>query len=110
MLRYVHYTFDDSSKEKRDRTFKVFHHLYDLSGKNLVTNDGVVGLYPHHRGIFFGFNRITYDNGKKADVWHGIKSAPGKGNEDAHQTHEKTIAAGGRPCARPAPRRNRLAW
>jgi hypothetical protein len=89
VLRYVHYSFDDSTAELRSRTFKVFHHLYDPTGKHLVTNDGVVGLYPHHRGIFFGFNKITYGDGKKADVWHGIK----KGNEDAHQTHEKNLAS-----------------
>src|SRR4051812_40627972 len=93
VLRYVSPKFDDSTKENRDRTFKVFHHLYDPTGKVLVTNPGVVGLYPHHRGLFFGFNRVTYGNGKKADVWHGIKSAPGKGDEDAHQTHEKTLLA-----------------
>jgi hypothetical protein len=88
VLRYVSPTFDDSSKEKRDRTFKVFHHLYDLSGKQ-VTNDGVVGLYPHHRGMFFAFNKVTYGDGKKCDVWHCTG--------DAYQSHEKPLAqeAGG---------------
>ena len=32
-----------------------------------LTN-GPEGQYPHHRGIFYGFNNISYD-GKKADVW-----------------------------------------
>ena len=49
-------------------TIKVYHHLYDESGKVRLTN-GPEGQYPHHRGIFFGFNNISYD-GKKADVWH----------------------------------------
>jgi hypothetical protein len=97
VMRYVCPKFDDSTKENRDRTFKVFHHLYDVTGKTLVTNPGVVGLYPHHRGMFFGFNKVTYGNGKKADVWHGIKSVPGKGDEDAHQTHEKILAEVGGP-------------
>ena len=26
-------------------------------------------MYPHHRGIFYGFNKVTVD-GKAADVWH----------------------------------------
>src|SRR5262249_8847135 len=70
----------------RDKTFKVFHHLYDLSGKQIVTNPGVVGLYPHHRGLFFAFNKVTYGDGKKkADVWHCTG--------DAYQSHEKTLAA-----------------
>ena len=83
VLRYVSPTFDDSTKENRDRTYKVFHHLYDLDG-NKVTNDGVVGLYPHHRGIFFAFNKVTYGNGKKCDVWHCTG--------DAYQSHEKTLS------------------
>ena len=69
VLRYVHYPFDDSTPAKRERTFKVFHHLYDPAGKRLVTNDGPPSLFPHHRGIFFGFNKVTYGDGKKADVF-----------------------------------------
>src|SRR6476659_7593113 len=74
VLEYVHATFDPKlSGEKKDGaltnpTIKVFHHLYDETGKVRLTN-GPEGQYPHHRGIFFGFNNISYD-GKKADVWH----------------------------------------
>jgi methane monooxygenase PmoA-like len=74
VLEYVHATFDPKlSGGKKDGaltnpTIKVFHHLYDESGTVRLTN-GPEGQYPHHRGIFFGFNRISYD-GKKADVWH----------------------------------------
>jgi hypothetical protein len=49
-------------------TTKVFHHLFDATGKVQLTN-GAQGQFPHHRGIFFGFNRVSYD-GKQADVWH----------------------------------------
>jgi len=90
VLRYMHTAFDDSSKEKRDRSYKVFHHLYDPDGKRFVTNGGHTDphtdakklLFPHHRGLMFAFNRISYD-GKKADTWHATG--------DAHQTHEKTL-------------------
>ena len=85
VLRFVHYPFDDSTKEKRERSFKVFHHLYDPTGTMLVTNDGPGSHFPHHRGIFFGFNKVTYGNGKKADVWHCTG--------DAHMTFEKTLAS-----------------
>src|SRR5208337_3925713 len=67
-------------------TFKVFHHLYDPAGTRFVTNPGLAGgLYPHHRGIYYGFNQITYGDGKKADVWHGTTG-------DAYQAHEKFLA------------------
>jgi hypothetical protein len=84
VLRYMYQGLDDSSKEKRELTYKVFHHLYDPSGQRLVTK-GPGGLYPHHRGLYYGFNRISYDNGKKkADVWHCTG--------DASQTHEAFLA------------------
>jgi len=56
-------------------TFKPFHHVYDpAEGKIVLTNGSAKtpkdGLYPHHRGLFFGWNKITYD-GKTADIWHG---------------------------------------
>ena len=56
-------------------TFKPFHHVYDpVKGETLLTNGSAKtakdGLFPHHRGLFFGFNRISYD-GKTADIWHG---------------------------------------
>jgi Methane oxygenase PmoA len=74
VLEYVRPTFDPKlSGDKKDGaltnpTIKVYHHLYDESGKVRLTN-GPEGMYPHHRGIFFGFNNISYD-GKKADIWH----------------------------------------
>jgi hypothetical protein len=74
VLEYVRPKFDKSLSEgKKDGaltnpTIKVYHHLYDSTGTVRLTN-GVEGIYPHHRGIFYGFNNISYD-GKKADVWH----------------------------------------
>jgi hypothetical protein len=74
VVEYVHATLDPKLSEGKKEgalsnpTIKVFHHLYDESGSVRLTN-GPEGQYPHHRGIFFGFNNISYD-GKKADVWH----------------------------------------
>lgn len=78
ILRYMHSTYDDSTKASRDKSYKVFHHLYDPDGKHFITNGGQTDpytdekklLYPHHRGLMFGFNRCTYGDGKKADTWH----------------------------------------
>src|SRR5438552_6899461 len=72
VLEFVHGTFDPKLSEGKKEgalsnpTIKVYHHLYDESGTVRLTN-GPEGQYPHHRGIFFGFNNISYD-GKKADV------------------------------------------
>jgi len=83
VLQYMYHPLDESSKEARARTFKVFHHLFDPTGQRRVTN-GPDGLYPHHRGLFFGFNKITYGNGQKADIWHCTG--------DTYQAHEKIVS------------------
>ena len=94
VLRYMGDPFDDSSKDARDRTYKVFHHLFDPAGKQLVTNGGHADLkpgeqrkllFPHHRGIMYGFNKCSYGEGlkKKADTWHCTG--------DTHVAHEKVL-------------------
>jgi hypothetical protein len=77
VLRYMHTPLDESSKAARERTFKVFHHVYDPKGERVVTN-GPSGKYPHHRGLFYGFMKTTYDK-HTVDIWHC------KG--DTHQAH-----------------------
>jgi hypothetical protein len=39
---------------------------------------------PHHRGIFYGFNRISCGKGKTADTWHCTNGA--------HQAHDRFLA------------------
>ncbi|MFM7151100.1 MAG: DUF6807 family protein, partial [Gemmataceae bacterium] len=68
LLRYMHAPLDDSNEASRNRTFKVFHHVFDPSGETIITN-GAGGQFPHHRGLFYGFMRCTYDN-KTVDTWH----------------------------------------
>jgi hypothetical protein len=85
VLRYMYRKLDESSKEVREQTYKVYHHLFSPDGKQLVTK-GPGGQYTHHRGLFYGFNRVSYDEGKaKADVWHCTG--------DAHQSHQEFLAA-----------------
>ncbi len=83
VLRYMYEAVDDSSKERRAETFKVYHHVYDPAGERLVTK-GPGGLFQHHRGVFYGFNRITHGGDKKADTWHG--------NNGESQTHEEVLS------------------
>lgn len=69
VMRYMREPLDKSSPERIGETFKVYHHVYDPQGKQFVTK-GPGGLFPHHRGLFYGFNRISYGDGKAADIWH----------------------------------------
>ena len=48
VLRYMYKALDDSSKESREQTYKVYHHLYDPAGTRFVTN-GPHGLYPQEQ-------------------------------------------------------------
>jgi hypothetical protein len=63
-------------------TFKPFHQVFNpRDGKTLLSSGAHPNtkefLYPHHRGLFFGFNKISYvqDVEKmEADIWHGTKN------------------------------------
>ena len=69
LLRYMYEPLDESTADRRAETYKVYHHVFDPTGKTLLTK-GPGGLFPHHRGLFFGFNKITYGDNKTADTWH----------------------------------------
>jgi hypothetical protein len=87
VTRYM-YAHDTSSEQRTFETYKPFLHVYDASG-NLLTNgpDGEHPylrdkiLYPHHRGIFIGWNRLTFE-GKQYDLWH---------MPQAHMVHQKFL-------------------
>lgn len=85
LVRYM-YAHDTSTKERRDETYKPYLHVFDAEGKMPITN-GAGGLYPHHRGIFIGWNDVRFE-GKQYDRWHM------GGGEQVHQkfTHEKAEA------------------
>ncbi|QDU93232.1 DUF6807 family protein [Lignipirellula cremea] len=83
VLRYMYERVDNSTPERRGETYKVYHHVFDPQGKQLVTK-GPGGKFPHHRGLYYGFNRIAYGDGKKADIWHLHKGES--------QTHEEFLS------------------
>jgi len=75
-------------------TFKPFHNVYDpTTGKTMLTNTSSKtakdGQFPHHRGLFFGFNRISFGEKQSADVWHGT--------DNVFSQHDKMLSteAGG---------------
>lgn len=82
VMRYMCKPYDNSTERARVETYKVFHHVFDPTGSRIVTK-GPGGLYTHHRGLFYGFNKVSY-NGKNVDIWHC------KG--DAYQSHEGVLA------------------
>ena len=82
VLRYMYEALDRSSKERIGETYKVYHHVYDPRGTRYVTK-GAGGKFPHHRGLFFGFNRIRYSGDRQADIWHC------KNGE--HQAHKEFV-------------------
>jgi hypothetical protein len=88
VARYHYRALDETTAASRERTYKVFHHLFSPKGDTLVTaglSDDPNVHSPHHRGIFFGFNRISYGDGKTADTWHCTNGA--------YQGHQRFLAS-----------------
>lgn len=67
ILRYM-YERDTSSPDRNFDTAKVFAHVMAPGGEQTITK-GAGGKFPHHRGIFIGWNRIEH-GGKRHDLWH----------------------------------------
>lgn len=78
VLEYVHPTFDPADVE---HTKKPFHQVFVPDGSRLLTK-GTGGLFPHHRGIFFGYNQVRVD-GDTLDVWHAA--------DGEHQQHVEVL-------------------
>jgi hypothetical protein len=71
VVRYEMPAYDESSEAGRLKTYKPFHHVFDpATGIRITKGDG--GQFTHHRGIFFGYNRISHgeDQKKSSDCWH----------------------------------------
>jgi hypothetical protein len=99
VLRYMYKALDESTKDARTQTYKIFHHLYDPKGEMFVTK-GPGSQFTHHRGIFYGFNKVTYGDNRTCDVWHCTG--------DAFQSHEKFLLAEAGPVY--ARQRLSVAW
>ncbi|MGB2807496.1 MAG: DUF6807 family protein [Sedimentisphaerales bacterium] len=90
VTRYM-YALDRSTKQRVLETYKTFLHVFDAAGENLLTNgpDGLHPymtkkiLYPHHRGIFIGWNRLEF-GGQRFDFWH-------MGEQGRVQKHQKFL-------------------
>lgn len=67
LVRFM-YAYDPATKESLHDTYKPYLHVFDPSGDRLITK-GPGGQFTHHRGIFIGWNKISF-NGKSYDRWH----------------------------------------
>lgn len=85
VVRFM-YAYDPSTKESLHDTYKPYLHVFDPSGDKLITK-GPGGQFTHHRGIFIGWNKISF-NGKSYDRWHM------SGGEQVHQKFLKKDATG----------------
>jgi hypothetical protein len=83
VMRYM-YQSREAAEREGDKFFKVYHHLYDPDGTRFVTKGDPAGLYPHHRGLFYGFTRITYGDAK-VNTWACDK--------EAYQSHQGFLAS-----------------
>jgi hypothetical protein len=87
-------SYDDSTTKTRLATCKPFHHVFSPDGATLLTKGDDDGLYPHHKGLFYGFSKIIYGDGKACDTWHctgkayqdvaGQASRQGGPNDSSH--------------------------
>ena len=85
LLRYVNKPRDE---QNHYLTFKPFHQVFDpATGKTLLSSGAHPNVpefkFPHHRGLFFGFNNISYGDKQTADIWHGTKNV--------YSTHDKMV-------------------
>jgi hypothetical protein len=89
VMTYYYERLDESTSASRVRTYKVFHNLYSPEGDRVVTNglaDDPSKIHsPHHRGIFYGFNRIRYGDAQIADLWHCTNGA--------YQEHDRFLSS-----------------
>ena len=83
VLRYMHTAFDP---ENIELTKKVFHHVFSPDGSRLITK-GPGGLYPHHRGIYFGYNKCKVPGVPgHLDTWHAHK-----GEHQIHRGESRSV-------------------
>lgn len=68
VIRYM-FAFDNSTKESTLETYKVYHHVFGPDSGRQITK-GAGGKYTHHRGVYVGWNKTSFGDGKQYDFWH----------------------------------------
>ncbi len=97
--KVARYVFEGMDPERREETYKPFHHVYDAKGEAFLTK-GPGGKFTHHRGIYFGFSKCTIgEDGGRVDTWHC---------RGGYQLHEEVLKQ--EAGAESALQRVRIAW
>lgn len=68
VIRYM-FAYDTSTKDRAHETYKVYHHVFGPKSGRQITK-GAGGKYTHHRGVFVGWNKTSFGDGKQYDFWH----------------------------------------
>ncbi len=89
VTRYM-YARDTSTKQRAHETYKVYNHVFDEAGKEVITK-GPGGLYTHHRGIFIGWQRLGFA-GKRYNFWEMGGSATLEHQKILRQTAGPVLA------------------
>lgn len=82
VMQYV-YERDKSTPERDFETDKPFCNVFDLAGERLITNCDPNSLYPHHRGLFIGWQRVSCGD-ENYDFW-------GMNRLETAQEHQKFL-------------------
>ena len=67
VIRYMR-AYDPSTKERREETYKVYHHVFAPKSGAPITK-GAGGKFPHHRGLYVGWNKTQFED-QNLDFWH----------------------------------------
>lgn len=85
VARYM-YAFDT---DRWTDTYKPYLHVMNAEGDQPITK-GPGGQFPHHRGIFIGYNRLAWD-GSTYDLWH-MRGTPQVHQEFTEQQADADVA------------------
>jgi Methane oxygenase PmoA len=98
VVRFINRPHDGSTDESHYMSFKPFHQVFDPKSGAILLSSGTHPKtkefkFPHHRGMFFGFNRISYGDQQTADIWHGNKGVFSSCDQVTNMTADEKSAS-----------------
>ena len=65
---YAHDPAAAADKARRAETYKPYLHVFDADGKEPITQGAGGKQFPHHRGIYIGWQKLGFE-GKRYNFW-----------------------------------------